>query len=124
MKKIYITAAKRTAIGKFLGTIANLTPADIAIPVVKQITILKKRFVFGVIVAVTIISATSCGTITGLDSEVHIDSNPQDAEVMLNNQTVGITPLDVKLKNNTDYNLQLKLQGHPDYHRFVESNIS
>ena len=37
MKKIFITAAKRTAIGKFLGTISNLSPTDIATPVVKQI---------------------------------------------------------------------------------------
>jgi len=36
-KKVYIAAAKRTAIGKFLGTLANIQPADLGIPVVKQI---------------------------------------------------------------------------------------
>jgi len=36
-KKVYIVAAKRTAIGKFLGTLANVQPASLGIPVVKQI---------------------------------------------------------------------------------------
>ncbi len=39
MKKVYVVAAKRTAIGKFLGTMANLNPIDLAVPVVKQILI-------------------------------------------------------------------------------------
>ncbi|MCL2039264.1 MAG: acetyl-CoA C-acetyltransferase [Bacteroidetes bacterium] len=37
MKKVYIVAAKRTAIGKFLGTLSNVNPVDLAVPVVKQI---------------------------------------------------------------------------------------
>jgi acetyl-CoA C-acetyltransferase len=37
MKKVYIVAAKRTAIGKFLGSVASVKPAELAIPVVKQI---------------------------------------------------------------------------------------
>jgi acetyl-CoA C-acetyltransferase len=37
MKKVYVVAAKRTAIGKFLGTLATVNPVDLAVPVVKQI---------------------------------------------------------------------------------------
>jgi len=37
MKKVFIVAAKRTAIGKFLGTVANVHPTDLAVPLVKQI---------------------------------------------------------------------------------------
>ncbi len=37
MNKIYIVAAKRTAIGKFLGTLTPLSPADLAVPVIKNI---------------------------------------------------------------------------------------
>ena len=37
MNKVYIVAAKRTAIGKFLGTLTPLSPADIAVPVIKNI---------------------------------------------------------------------------------------
>jgi acetyl-CoA C-acetyltransferase len=37
MKKVYLVAAKRTAIGKFLGTLAPLSPAEIAVPVIKNI---------------------------------------------------------------------------------------
>ena len=37
MKRVFIVAAKRTAIGKFLGTVASVHPADLAVPVVKQI---------------------------------------------------------------------------------------
>ncbi|MDR2511353.1 MAG: acetyl-CoA C-acetyltransferase [Bacteroidales bacterium] len=37
MKKVFIIAAKRTAIGKFLGTLAAFPPAEIAAPVIKNI---------------------------------------------------------------------------------------
>ncbi|MCL2412598.1 MAG: acetyl-CoA C-acetyltransferase [Bacteroidales bacterium] len=37
MSKVYIVAAKRTAIGKFLGTLAPLSPAEIAAPVIQNI---------------------------------------------------------------------------------------
>ena len=37
MKKVFIAAAKRTAIGKFLGTVSGVNPVDLAVPVVKQI---------------------------------------------------------------------------------------
>ncbi|MDR0295960.1 MAG: acetyl-CoA C-acetyltransferase [Prevotellaceae bacterium] len=37
MKKVYIVAAKRTAIGKFLGTLAPLSPVELAVPVIKNI---------------------------------------------------------------------------------------
>ena len=36
-KKVYIVAAKRTAIGKFLGTLTNVQPVFLGVPVVKQI---------------------------------------------------------------------------------------
>jgi len=36
-KKVYIVAAKRTAIGKFLGTLASVQPVFLGVPVVKQI---------------------------------------------------------------------------------------
>lgn len=37
MKKVYIIAAKRTAIGKFLGSLANISPSDLAAIVIKDI---------------------------------------------------------------------------------------
>lgn len=37
MSKVYIVAAKRTAIGKFLGAIANVSAADLAATVIKNI---------------------------------------------------------------------------------------
>jgi acetyl-CoA C-acetyltransferase len=37
MKKVYIVAAKRTAIGKFLGTLANVSAAEMASVVIKNI---------------------------------------------------------------------------------------
>ena len=36
-KKVYIAAAKRTAIGKFLGTLATVQPVQLGVPVVKRI---------------------------------------------------------------------------------------
>jgi acetyl-CoA C-acetyltransferase len=37
MKKVYIVAAKRTAIGKMFGTLSNFTPAELAAIVIKNI---------------------------------------------------------------------------------------
>ena len=37
MRKVYIVAAKRTAIGKFLGSASSLTPGKLAAPVIKNI---------------------------------------------------------------------------------------
>lgn len=37
MKKVYIVAAKRTAIGKFLGSVANFTPGDLGAIVIKSL---------------------------------------------------------------------------------------
>ena len=37
MKKVYIVAAKRTAIGKMFGTLSNFTPAELAALVIKNI---------------------------------------------------------------------------------------
>jgi acetyl-CoA C-acetyltransferase len=37
MNKVYIVAAQRTAIGKFLGTLSPLSPAEIAVPVIRHI---------------------------------------------------------------------------------------
>lgn len=37
MKTVYIVSAKRTAIGKFLGTLTPLSPAGLAVPVIKKI---------------------------------------------------------------------------------------
>ena len=37
MSKVFIIAAKRTAIGKFLGTLTNVTPVDLAATVMKDI---------------------------------------------------------------------------------------
>ncbi len=37
MNKVYIVVAKRTAIGKFMGTLAPLSPAALAVPVIKNI---------------------------------------------------------------------------------------
>ena len=37
MKKVYIIAAKRTAIGKFLGTLTPVSPVDLAATVIKDI---------------------------------------------------------------------------------------
>lgn len=37
MSRVYIVAAKRTAIGKFLGSLSNISPADMAAEVIKNI---------------------------------------------------------------------------------------
>lgn len=75
-------------------------------------------------ISTAILLMTGCGAITGLNSEVKFDSKPQGADVILNNQTMGKTPIKLKLKNDTDYNVVLRYSGYADYNAFVDSDIS
>ena len=86
---------------------------------------MKKYLNLTVIVAITLICATGCGTITGVNSRATIDSNPQGAEVKLNGLLVGRTPVDIKMRNSNDYVLVLSHPDHPtDHQKFIGSRIS
>lgn len=75
-------------------------------------------------ISTAILLMTGCGAITGLNSEVKFDSKPQGADVILNNQIMGKTPIKLNLKNDTDYNVVLRYSGYADYNGFIDSDIS
>ena len=82
------------------------------------------RVVLLCVVTITLLVVTSCGTITGLTSKVMIDSNPQGADILLNNRQVGKTPMILKLKNSKDYDLSIQYENSIGYSCQITSDIS
>jgi hypothetical protein len=62
-------------------------------------------------------SCSGCATIAGggHDQRVHIDSEPQGAQVRVDGQPRGLTPTDVNLSRRQEHQVELDLEGHPPY---------
>jgi hypothetical protein len=67
-------------------------------------------------VAVTL-SLSGCATVVGggHDQRVHIDSEPRGAQVQVDGQLRGVTPIDVELSRRQEHQVQLDLEGRPPY---------
>ena len=68
----------------------------------------------------------SCATIfKGTTEEVNLYSKPSDAEVYVNGQYRGTTPLvNLKLKSNRDYFIEIKKSGFTTYTKTINSELS
>ena len=75
---------------------------------------LKLAAMVSVALVITLICATSCGTLTGLYSDVSFDSNPQGATIIRDSIIVGKTPLKLQFKNNQSYNLIIRYPNLSD----------
>ncbi len=67
--------------------------------------------------AVGIVPAlTGCATILrGTGHGTGISSQPPGAEVIVDNQSYGITPVSAKLRRKDNHHLQIKLEGYQPY---------
>jgi PEGA domain len=77
-----------------------------------------RRGVSRLIAAVTAtLSLSGCATVVGggHDQRVHIDSEPQGAQVRVDGQPRGVTPTDVDLSRRQEHQVQLDLEGRPPY---------
>lgn len=74
-------------------------------------------------VLLTSILITSCaGVFKGTEQTLTFTSEPSGAEVMLDGQSVGVTPLSIKVKKNKYDTVMLKLAGHKVVNRPLEKS--
>jgi len=83
-----------------------------------------KKIFYIITAGFILITATGCGIITGTTTKITFDSEPRGAEVLLNNEMVGKTPITVKLKNKTKYDLRIRYPEFQDYSYHFGSRIS
>lgn len=77
-----------------------------------------RRLVSTLIAAIAAtVSLSGCATVAGggRDQCVHIDSEPQGAQVRVDGQLRGVTPIDVELSRRQEHQVQLDLEGRPPY---------
>jgi len=67
--------------------------------------------------AAATVSLSGCATVVGggRDQRVHIDSEPQGAQVRVDGQPRGVTPTNVELNRRQEHQVQLDLEGCPPY---------
>jgi hypothetical protein len=59
---------------------------------------------------------TGCATILrGTGHGIGISSQPPGAEVIVDNQSYGVTPVSAKLRRKDNHHLQIKLEGYQPY---------
>ncbi len=59
---------------------------------------------------------TGCATILrGTGHGIGISSQPPGAEVIVDNQSYGVTPVSAKLRRKDNHHLQIKLEGYEPY---------
>lgn len=74
-------------------------------------------------VLLTSILITSCaGVFKGTEQTLTFTSEPSGAEVMLDGQSLGVTPLSVKVKKNKYDTVMLKLAGYKTVTRPLEKS--
>jgi hypothetical protein len=71
--------------------------------------IMKKFFALFVVIGLV---ATGCATLfKGTSEEVRLESKPGGAEVWIDGQKIGTTPVSLKLESKKTYNIEFKLDG-------------
>jgi hypothetical protein len=72
------------------------------------------------IAVVSCILLTNCATIIhGTRQDISFSSNPSGADVMINDQNKGLTPIVVNLERKNNYTVKIQLAGYLPY----ETNI-
>lgn len=62
---------------------------------------------------VAVLYLASCATLfKGTTQEVHFNSNPQKAHVIVNGTDMGETPVALKLETKKTYNIEFKAEGY------------
>ena len=75
------------------------------------------------LVALFILSLSSCASVfKGTSQVLNFDSSPQGAEVVIDGQSMGQTPLSVKLKKNKYNTVMFKKKGYKTATRIIETS--
>jgi hypothetical protein len=78
------------------------------------------------ILLLAVIILSSCAAILhGTTDEVNFNSNPEGAEVWVNGELKGFTPLlNLKLKSDKDYKVEIKKSGFTTHIGSINSGVS
>jgi hypothetical protein len=72
-----------------------------------------KRFLSIFLIASLFLLTSSCATIfKGNSSKINFNSNPQGAQIYVNGNYMGDTPILLKLESKQTYNIEFKKEGY------------
>jgi hypothetical protein len=74
-----------------------------------------RKTILSCALALTLVLSSCATIISGSKQNVKINSNPTVATVFVDGGEQGKTPLEVKLKRNTDHKISLVLEGYKPY---------
>lgn len=79
---------------------------------------------FNVVILLMTIFFTSCATVlSGSTDSVHFDSEPRGAEVIIDGDVMGVTPLTLELKRRKFKNVEVSLEGYQTQSRPLEKSF-
>lgn len=82
------------------------------------------KFKVGIPVLIACLLSMNCATLfKGDSSKIKISSDPADAEVFVDEDYVGKTPLETKLISKDDHNIEFRKEGFKTKTVYVESRI-
>src|SRR5262245_47306719 len=87
----------------------------------------KLRSATGMFVVLTfLVIGSGCATVTGgaRDQHVKITSNPAGATVLVDGQSVGQTPADVKLCRKTEHNVEAAYPGYESAQMTIHRKVN
>ena len=83
-----------------------------------------KRIIYLSIVLLTIFSVSSCATLFGKKLyPLSVNSTPESAEVYVNGERMGMTPLKLELKADKSYSIEFRKEGYKPVTRIVSSKV-
>ena len=72
-----------------------------------------RGYVFIILIFMLMIFLSNCATIfKGTTTDVNFKSDPTGAEVYVNGQKMGTTPVELKLESKNTYNIEFKKEGY------------
>jgi hypothetical protein len=72
-----------------------------------------KKFTSTLLIASLFLLTSSCATIfKGNSSKINFNSNPQGAQIYVNGNYMGDTPILLKLESKQTYNIEFKKEGY------------
>jgi len=72
-----------------------------------------KKFISTLLIVSLFLLTSSCATIfKGNSSKINFNSNPQGAQIYVNGNYMGDTPIILKLESKQTYNIEFKKEGY------------
>lgn len=86
---------------------------------------MKKALLFLAGAVLCVAAATGCATLFGKQShQVEMASTPSGAEVFVDGERMGTTPLQLSLKANKSYNVEFRVPGKKPIMRIINNRVA